>query len=686
VQATLAAEDARFSLHPGVDPLAAARATAEWRRNPSGASTITQQLARRLYLSESDQPLLLRKAREALLALQIEARYSKDEILEAYLNDIYYGRGAYGIEAAARLFFGVPARDLDLAQASVLAGLPQLPAAHDPHQDEAAARGRQRYVLGRLVAEGAIDAAAAEAVAARPLGLLPPDPDSIAPHFAAHVLERLEAVAPRLAGRPGLVVETTLDAALQREAARSVSARLAALEEHNAGNAAVVVMEPGSGRVLAMVGSADFDAPGGQVNATLALRQPGSALKPFLYAAALEGGHTPATILLDVPTAFETPSGPYVPHNYDLRFRGPVPLRVALASSLNIPAVRTLDALGVERFLETAHRFGLGSLQATEIYGLALALGGGEVRLLDLTAAYGALADGGRLAEPYAIERVRDASGRVLYEHQARDAVPVLSEQHSFLLADILSDPGARLPGFGAGTPLETPFRAAVKTGTSSAFRDNWTLGFTPNRVVGVWVGNADGRPMTDISGVDGAAPIWRDVMTAAAESAPAGRFRPPEGLVRAPVCLVAAAPPDDGCARPVEEWFVEGAAPPAGRAGAAPGYRSEAQAWGVDATVRFAGDLTGRGAVRVLSPVPGSVLYLAPELPRQEALLRASVPPGTVRVEFLVDGEAVASVEGEDARAAWPLQRGAHTLEVLAHQPSGTISSATASFTVGSR
>jgi penicillin-binding protein 1C len=695
VQATLAAEDQRFYLHPGVDPLAVARAAAQVGRNPSGASTITQQLARRLYLSDTRLPLPLRKAREALVALQLEARYSKDTLLETYLNDIYYGRGAYGIEAAARVYFGVGAHDLDLAQASFLAGLPQRPVAYDPAEHEAAARARQRYVLDRLVAVGAVEHAAADLAAARRLALLPAEPEPPAPHFVGYVFDALEEIEPGLGRRPGLVVETTLDAALQVEAVRSVRDRLAVLERKDASTAAVVVVEPGTGRLLAMVGSAEPSAPGGQVNAALALRQPGSALKPFVYAAALEAGYTPAAMVLDVPTVFETPGGPYVPHNYDLQFHGPVTVRVALGSSLNVPAVRTVAHVGIDRFLELAQRVGLGSLQATEVYGVALALGGGEVRLLDLTAAYAALADGGRLAHPYAIERVRDASGRVLYEHDGREPARVLSEQHAFLLADILADPLARLPGFGASTPLETPFRAAVKTGTSSAFRDNWTLGFTATRAVGVWVGNADGRPMRDVSGIDGAAPIWRDVMTAAARSAPAAPFAPPSGVVRASVCAPTggAAAPD--CPAPAEDWFVAGTDPgarsdyyhrdPVGLVSTLP--PSEAQAWGLDAGLRLTRDAEPSApGVHILSPVPGSVLYFAPELERQEVLLRASVPAGTVRVEFRVGGVLVASVEGDDARALWPLAAGRHHLEVTAFGAAGAVWVGSALYDVGAR
>ena len=502
VQATLAAEDQRFRVHPGVDPLAMARALVQLPARRSGASTITQQLARRLYLGDDRSPVVVRKAREAVLALQIEARLSKDEILGLYLNDVYYGRGAYGIEAAARAYFGVSARNLDLAQASFLAGLTQSPGSYG--DDPATAKARQRYVLGRLVDRGQITGPQSAAALERPLLFTEPDA-AIAPHFVAYALDELRRLRPDLADRPGLIIETTLDAGLQQETEAIVRFQLDALKDRDVSNAAVVALDPRTGAVLAMVGSAGFadEAIAGQINMALQPRQPGSALKPFLYAAAMERGFTAATPLLDLPVTFQTRTGPYTPLNYDRRFHGVVPLRVALASSYNVPAVRTLDAIGVEALLEMAHRFGLATLTDAEAFGLALTLGGGEVRLLDLTAAYGALAGGGQLMPPYAVSRVRDASGRVLFERQAPTARRVLAPEIAYVLSDILADADARLPGFGPNASLTLPVNAAVKTGTTTGFRDNWTLGATPERAVGVWVGNADNRPMANVSGVE---------------------------------------------------------------------------------------------------------------------------------------------------------------------------------------
>src|SRR5438132_8806486 len=379
LQATISAEDRRFLGHFGVDPIAIARALNS--SAPSGASTITQQLARRLYLADDSSPLALRKAHEALIALQLEANRSKAEILQLYLNDVYYGRGAYGVEAASRLYFGIGSGNLDLAHAAYLAGLPQRPSDYDPANDPTAARTRQAYVLGRMVEDGWISKGDADAASATAIDILPAVAPPIAHQFVGLALAELARVRPDLAGHDGLVIETTLDAGLQNEAERLIRIRLDEFQRRNVTNAALVAIEPGTGRILSFVGSATDGDPlhGGEIDMVLTPRQPGSALKPFLYAAAFERGFTPATALLDVATSFPTEDGPYAPLDFDRSFHGVVPLRVALASSLNIPAVRTLDALGLDAMLEMTHRFGLGTLSEVESYGLGLTLGGGEV-------------------------------------------------------------------------------------------------------------------------------------------------------------------------------------------------------------------------------------------------------------------------------------------------------------------
>ncbi|TAK58535.1 MAG: penicillin-binding protein, partial [Dehalococcoidia bacterium] len=474
-EAVIATEDASFYDNPGIDLKAIARAALTDLRAGgarSGGSTITQQLARNLYFDERERssPSPLRKAREALLALRLDRSMSKDEVLELYLNRVYFGNLAYGIEAAARTYFGKGARDLDLAESALLAGLLQSPADYDPFTRLDAARARQSVVLDRMVDTGDITRAEAGAAAAEPLALNPTPFAIEAPHFVAWVRQLLpDLVGTDAVARGGLRVETTLDAGVQRAAEESVKRRIAALKDHAVTDAAVVAIDPATGGVRAMVGSADyFDASiGGAFNAALAERQPGSSIKPIVYAAALESGFTPATELLDVPTTLYTRRGePYSPNNYDFTFHGPVAVREALASSYNVPAVRVLAAIGVERAVSMGRAMGITSFRDPSRYDLSLTLGGGEVRLLDLTAAYGAFATGGLRVDPVAITRVVDADGRVLYEAPPPSRPRVISPQTAYLMSDILADNDARAPGFGYDSPLVLGRPASAKTGT----------------------------------------------------------------------------------------------------------------------------------------------------------------------------------------------------------------------------
>lgn len=693
LQATISAEDRRFLQHVGVDPIAIARALSN-SSSPSGASTITQQLARRLYLADDSAPLAVRKAHEALIALQLEANRSKAEILQLYLNDVYYGRGAYGVEAAARVYFGIGAANLDLAHAAYLAGLPQRPSEYDSVVD-AAARARQTYVLGRMVEDGWISRPQADAAGAARIDVLPASLLPIAHQFVAFARAELARLRPDLADRDGLVIETTLDAGLQSESERLVRLRLETLRDRNATDAALVAIEPGTGRITAWVGSATDGDPahGGEIDMARTPRQPGSALKPLLYAAAFEHGYTPATPLLDVPSTFTTADGPYTPANFDRSFHGVVPLRVALASSLNVPAVRTLDAIGLDAMLEISHRFGLTTLNSVESYGLSLTLGSGEVRLVDLTNAFAAFGARGMLAEPYAIERVRDASGRILFGHHPVAPRSVLSAENAYLITDILSDPDARIPGFGGVTPFEVPFPAAVKTGTSTGFRDTWTIGFTPNIAIGVWVGNADGAPMQGLAGVEGAGPIWRDAMMAAALSRPMDPFVRPAGIVDALVCAPTGLLPGPDCASPSREIFAAGTAPTEhehyyskdldGRISIDPPIEARDWARAAGFTLRSDGASASRDALRIVAPIAGTTMYFAPELSSPQVVLRAVAARGIERVTFAIDGLVIGDAPGSDPWLVWPLEPGAHTLRASAHLADGSIATVTSAFEV---
>src|SRR5438093_653751 len=617
------------------------------------------------------------------------ANRSKAEILQLYLNDVYYGRGAYGVEAAARVYFGIGAANLDLAHAAYLAGLPQRPSEYDSLIDSAA-RVRQTYVLARMVEDGWITRPQADAAAAERIDILPASLPPIAHQFVAFARAELARLRPDLAAINGLVIETTLDAGLQSESERLVRLRLETLRDRNATDAALVAIEPGTGRLVAWVGSATDGDPlhGGEIDMVRTPRQPGSALKPLLYAAALERGYTAATPLLDVPASFATDEGPYTPQHFDRSFHGVVPLRVALASSLNVPAVRTLDAIGLDAMLEITHRFGLTTLGDVGSYGLSLTLGSGEVRLVDLTNAFAAFGATGMLAEPFAIERVRDGSGRILFQHAPAAPQPVLSAEHAYVISDILSDPNARIPGFGGVTPFEVPFPAAVKTGTSTGFRDTWTIGFTPNIAIGVWVGNADGAPMLDLAGVEGAGPIWRDAMMAASLSRPMDPFVRPAGIVDATVCAPTGLLPGPDCASPTREIFAAGSVPTErehyyskdadGRISIDPPIEARDWARAAGLTLRSDGASASRDALRIVAPVAGTTIHFAPEIASSQVLLRVVAARRIESVTFAIDRRVIGDAPGSDPALLWPLEVGGHTLRASARFADGSFATPT--------
>jgi 1A family penicillin-binding protein len=557
VNATIATEDASFYHNPGVDAWAILRAlTINLRGGEilSGGSTITQQLARNLLLSPEERTdiSLERKLREAILAWRLARNYSKDEVLTLYLNETYYGNLAYGIEAAARTYFAKSAAELDLAECAMLAGLPQSPASYNPLENLKSAKTRQNIVLNLMVKNGYISQQEADLAVSEKLSFASVPFPIEAPHFVMYVrgqLEKefgLEAIYTQ-----GLQVHTTLDLDAQKAAERIVGYRLEQLADtrdgqppRNVHNAAVVVMDPQTGEVLAMLGSPDYFEPriDGAVNATTATRQPGSSIKPITYAAAFDPTRpdplTAATMVMDVRTTFVTREGdPYVPQNYDHQWRGPVLLRQALASSYNLVAVKVLDYVGIEAMTDLARAMGITTFDDVDRFGLALTLGGGEVRLLELTAAYGAFANGGYQVEPVTITRVEDSQGRTLKSWNTSPGPRVMDERVAYLITDILSDNFARASTFGEGSPLRISRPAAAKTGTTTDWRDNWTVGYSPDLVVGVWAGNADNEPMRHVSGVMGAAPIWHDVMETLHKGQPVHEFVEPPGLVHMEVC-----------------------------------------------------------------------------------------------------------------------------------------------------
>jgi 1A family penicillin-binding protein len=565
-EATIATEDPTFYSNPGVNPLSIARAFWQNLRQgeiASGASTITQQLVKNLFLSP--EVTYQRKIKEAVLATEVTRRYSKDEILEIYLNQVYYGNMAYGIGTAAEVYFQKSVDKLSLAEGAMIVGMAQGPAIYDPYTNLDKAKMRQGIVLDLMVKRGYITSSDAERALAEELVFAPPRIEMKAPHFSVYVREQLEAqYGTDLLYRGGLQVTTTLDMRLQEAAERIVRSQIDALAEMSATNASLVAMNPQNGEILAMVGSVDFNDPSidGQVNVALRPRQPGSSIKPVTYLAAFERGWTAATFIMDVTTEF--PDGanpPYVPKNHDDKEHGPVLVRDALARSLNIPAVKALQFVTVPGMLEMAHRLGITSLNRSD-YGLALTLGGGDVTLLEMTTTYAVIANGGHRVVPQPILRIEDSSGRLVFQAAEPHGDALIDPRHAYIITSILSDREARIPTFGTPNALELSRPAAAKTGTTDDYRDAWTLGYTPDLVTGVWVGNSNGQPMKRVFGSRGAAPIWHDFMEEALADTPVHEFAVPDGLVTVDICPISGKLHTDKCPAARKEIFVAGTEP----------------------------------------------------------------------------------------------------------------------------
>ena len=539
-RATIAVEDHDFYRHGGIDLLSILRAAGQdlfQGRIAQGGSTITQQLAKNIYLS-SDRSIL-RKLDEAILAVELEHRYSKSQILEAYLNRVYYGNESYGVEAAAQTYFGTHAADLSTAQASFLAGLPAAPSDLDPYVNLAGAKNRQHTVLAAMVRAHQLTQAQAEAAFAQPLRLqrLSAAADAKAPHFVRWVAGQLERTyGDGLVQQGGLTVVTSLDWRLQAIAEQQVRSQVEALRAHHVSDGSLVAIDPRTGGVLAMVGSAGLDVPGGQYDMALVPRQPGSAFKIFTYTAGIESGKiTMGSWILDAPVRVPLSDGSfYQPHNYDGSYHGWQPVPFALGNSLNVPAVKVEVMTGIPQVVDAARRMGVTTLGgAPTSYQPSLTLGGYEVPLLDMAAGAGTLAAQGTYRRPQAILRVTAHDGQTLFADDPRSrSRQAVSAQASFIMTSMLSEDRNRQMEFGRSSALVIPgHHAAAKTGTTSDFRDNLTVGYTPDLAVAVWVGNADHSPMQGVTGITGAAPIFHGFMVAALQGVADSWFSPPPGL-----------------------------------------------------------------------------------------------------------------------------------------------------------
>lgn len=545
--ASISIEDKDFYKHKGFSPVGIIRASLSILlfRDIQGGSTITQQVVKNTLLSP--EQTITRKLKEFFLAVQVERKYTKDEILQIYLNEVPYGGTAWGIEAAAQTYFSKEAKDLTLAEAVVLAGLPQRPSYYSPYgTNPKAFIGRAQDVSRRMREDGYITRDQEEQLKGdvEKVEFAPNDEGISAPHFVFYVRQLLsEKYGEKFVEQGGLKVKTSLDLELQDKAQKIVREEVDKLADYKVGNGSAVVMNPKNGEILAMVGSKDYFAKDydGQVNVAMSLRQPGSALKPFTYATGFKAGYSPSTVIMDVLTEFPGGEGqpPYKPVNYDGKYRGAQQVRFALGNSLNVPAVKMTALVGVKNMLRTAYDSGIKSLEPTDEnlkrFGLAITLGGGEVRLLELTNGYATLANSGKHIDPVAILEVKDRTGKVLEEVRDVEEKQVIGEEEAFLISHILSDNNARSAVFGPSSLLNVSGKTvAVKTGTTDDKRDNWAVGYTPSISVGVWVGNNDNSAMNPAiaSGVTGATPIWNKIIREALSGKTSEEFLAPGGVV----------------------------------------------------------------------------------------------------------------------------------------------------------
>ncbi len=568
-QATIAVEDKNFYHHPGFDLKSIVRAfvSTVLFGHLQGGSTLTQQLVKNVLLSS--ERTLPRKVKELILTIQIEKKYTKDEILQMYLNEAPYGGQAWGIKAAAQQYFGKDVKDLTLAEAAALAGLPQSPTRYS--QNMKLLKARQKHVLRRMVEDGYITKDQAEKAYQQPLNFKMRGNVIRAPHFVMYVRSLLaKKYGEERVLTAGFKVKTTLDYQLQKFAQDTVKEEIEKVKKLNITNGGVVVMDPTNGQILVMVGSYDYFSQDydGQYNVTLALRQPGSAIKPVTYATAFKEGMYPSKIVVDAPTTFVSQGGKdYKPVNYDGKFHGPVSFRTALGNSLNIPAVKVLAMVGIKNMLTTANDLGLTTLAPTsqnlKRFGLAVTLGGGEVRLLDLSAAYSSFANGGYKVKPVAVLEITDVNNQLIDKFEPPQPSRVLPKGVAFLINSILSDNKARLLTFGSHSSIYIPDRqVAVKTGTTNDKRDNWTIGWTPNILVGVWVGNNDNSPMKRLaSGITGAAPIWRKIILKTFEKLPKVEFQKPDNVVEEEVDNISGYPAHDNFPSH-KDYFIQGSQP----------------------------------------------------------------------------------------------------------------------------
>ncbi len=696
-QATVAIEDKDFYKHGGFDPLTPFRIG--WnlliRHRVVGGSTLTQQLVKNVLLTS--ERTIIRKLKEFILTIQVERKYTKDQILQMYLNEAPYGGTAWGIESAAQMYFGKSASSLTLVESAILAGLPQSPTQYSPYTgklyiDRAGEVLRRMREDGYITRTQELDAknSLENVQFASGSGLLK------APHFVFYVKQQLiDRYGEKTVEQGGLRVTTTLDLDLQSAAQKAVTEEIDKVKYLKITNGAAVTMDPKTGQILAMVGSRGWDDPNydGKYNVTLASRQPGSSIKPVVYLAGLRKGYTASTNFMDVKTSFPGGDKPeYVPENYDGKFRGPILMREALGNSINVPAVKMLALTGVADTLKIAYDMGLSTLEPTKEnlsrLGLSMALGGGEVRLLDMAVAYSAFANGGKKIEPVSVLKVTDKDGKVLEEWKDTVHKQVITPEEAYIISSILSDPNARNITFGPNSAINISGKTvAVKTGTTNDKRDNWTIGWTSSVVTGVWVGNNDNSPMKEVaSGVTGAAPIWKRIILAALNGKGDEPFTRPDGIIEIDVDKISGYRAHDGF-ESKKEIFIKGTEPGSddpihkkirGCSGDEKEYyifKEEDPKWqeGIDNWLKDQGDDKYQPPVNQNC---GNLVWITIQEPgdksrvnSNDVKIRVDVtsPDSIKEVEFLVDGVSKQTLTNSPWEVTVNMSNGEHRIDIKA-------------------
>ena len=728
--ATIAVEDKNFYTNPGIDISGIVRALwidIKGGETVAGGSTITQQVARNLLLTQNERTerTLRRKLREAVLAWEMTQKFSKDEILAMYLNQINYGGMAYGVEAAAQTYFGKPAKNLLLPECAMIAGLPQAPGVYNPFTNPELAKQRQSIVLGLMEKQGYITHEEGVSAESTPLSYNPAPYPIEAPHFIWVIKDQIDKLISDgiLSSHQSLIVRTTLDLDTQHFAEEVLKRRIAGFKNevgalsHNVNNAALVVLDPHNGEILALVGSADYfdESIDGALDMAISPRQTGSVFKPFIYALALDPIRssiwTTATPIIDVSTTFTLKDGtPYTPVNYDGFEHGLVSVRQALASSLNIPAVKTLQSVGIENTLNLAHRLGITSLGEAGQFDLSLALGGGQVSLLQLSTAFGTLANNGYYTSNTSIIDISDADGNLFYSQDKKPPLQIFDPRVTWLISDILSDDSARSIGFGLNSTLKLDRTVAVKTGTTTNFHDNWTIGYTPDLLVGVWVGNSGYEAMHNVTGLTGAAPIWNEVMRGLLQGHPDHPFARPDGLTQVEVCDLSGLLPTSACQHTHQEWFINGTEPTQKDStyqqiwidtltntianDSTPIERRksiivlnlpvEAQTWARKQGLPLLADYSQTvenifqqaNQLVLLSPHPDTIYRIDPNLDMssQQLQIEVAVGQGISQITIWVDGNLLTTLSSPPYQAWWTLSAGEHHFLVEGVNANGEI------------